>query len=215
MVGNEPEKEEIKPSEEQPSEQIPLITPEQLERAKKVSRSVFNDAVALLFDADNRLSPLCKTKDLAFTFIVAALYIFLSTIFWKRTFPLVYFLFPTKTGLAFFLGGIVYYFAGALSVFVCVRYLAGKSASYTEGLNIMSISFIPLIIAVILGFIFSFAASEIAFFIEWFGGILSLLLIYNALRVHYELSIRSSIYLLPIILTVLYIILRVFFKIFF
>lgn len=215
MVGNESEKEEGKPSEEQLSEQIPLITPEQLERAKTVSRSVFNDAIALLFDADNRLKPLCKTRDLAFTFIVAAIFIFLSTIFCKRTIPLVYYIFPTKSGLAIFLGGIVYYFAGALSVFVCVRYLAGKIASYTEGLNIMSISFIPLIVAVILGFIFSFASVEIATYLQWFGGILSLLLIYNALRIHYEMSIRSSIYLFPIILTVLYIIERIFFKIFF
>ena len=211
MDTKEPEKnEEVReqPIEGEQDEGIAkesVITVEQIEKAKKVSRNVFNDAIALLFDADNRLKPLCKTKDLTFTFIIAALFVLLSTILGKG--PL-----GNVRGLAVFIGTIVQYFAGALSVYITIKFLAGKDATYREGLNIMSVMFIPLIVSVVLSFLFSFASMFLAGYIQIFGMTVAILLLYNAIKVTYELTIRSSIYLLPVIFTLLFIFLRIIFN---
>ncbi len=212
MVDKEQEKgkKEEPEKEQEATPQEPVITAEQLEKAKKVSRNVFNDAIALLFDSDNRIKPLAQTKDMAFSLIVAAVFILLITIFNRAVFPFQW------SGLKMFLSGVILYFAGALSIYIVIRFMAAKEALITEGLNIMSISFIPLIVALILAFIFGLAkAYEIALFLLYFGSIMSFILFYNAIRICYQITIRSSLYMIPIILTVIAIIVRILLQILF
>ena len=213
-MDNKPEYEskpgQVKPEQEKPRRES-VISIEQIEKAKAVSKNTFNDALSLLFDPDNRVVPLSKTRDLAFAFIIAAIFVLVSTIFSQSLFP--YIPIPQK-GLSIFFGSIVLFFAGALSIFISLRYIAGKKAEYIEGLNIMSITFIPLIVTMIIGFLFSLASVQLALFIQFFGYTVSFLLLYSTIRLYYALTIRTSIYLLPIILTILMILMRIFFRIF-
>ncbi len=205
MDNKEPEKEQEEIIEEEAPQKESFASVEQMEKARTVSGNVFNDALAVLFDADNRLIPLCRSKDLAFSLIVAAVFVLVSTLLNRGLF-----LFGMMdSGISVFIGSIVLYFAGALSIYITVKFIAGKQATYREGMNIMSVTFIPVIVATILSFIFFFASPTLAAYIQWFGMTVAFLLLYNAFKNTYEITIRSSIYLIPIIFTILFIILRI------
>jgi hypothetical protein len=210
-----PSKEE-KPEQEQEASKETVISLEQIEKAKKVSKSVFNDALALLFDADNRLKPLCKTKDLSFTLIIGAIYVLLSTLLWQKAGPpiITYLAYVTKlTGTSIFLGTLALYFGVAASLFVVLRYAGGKDITYFEGLNIMGMAFIPMLIALIIAWFFGLGgAGKIVWYIEKFGALVGLLLVYSAIRDVYEVKVRSAIYLLPASAVIFMLIFGLFFK---
>lgn len=191
-----------------------IIKKEQLEKIKETSRNVFNNALSLLFDPDEHIEALVKAKNMAFAIVVAAIFIILNTIAVRVIGPLTIAV-TQRITLQAFLVGIVLYLGWALGVWFCVRIILNKASSYLESLNIISVSFIPLIAALILCLIFSVASTYISAYIYLFGYLVSILLLYNAIRTAYNLSIRESIYLLPIVYTVGILIVHVFLKIFF
>ncbi|MCX7767056.1 MAG: YIP1 family protein, partial [Candidatus Sumerlaeia bacterium] len=179
----------------------PVIKTEQWEKVKAIFIKVLNEALALLFDPDSRIKPLCKNADLSFTFIIAAVFILLGSLLTPKLPPINLALFFNKGAVALFFGNIFYYFATALCIYLCVRLLVGSEISYVEGLNIVSISFIPLIIAFILGAIFSLISPFFVHYFEAVGYLISILLMFTALQIYLELTARAVIYLTPIIFT--------------
>lgn len=209
MFSFSPENNERQSTEQRPTYE-PIIKPDQWDKIKDGSLKILNDALALLFDPDNRIKPLCKNTHLSFTFIIAAIFILLGSLLTPKLPPVNLSLFFYKGALALFFGNIFYFFATALSIYVCIRVLVGSEISYIEGLNIVSISFIPLIIAFILGAIFSLIHPFFVHYFETIGYLISILLVFSALQIYLELPARAGIYLIPIIYTVSYILVYLF-----